>query len=111
MKIAFLIIALLFSKTSVAEIAPSETIWCTYLKAGCLTEREKKEIREECRKFYFSKATYQKYLREAYEYHDPKNFIGLTNWEAGGYESAQDYALKSMRSLYLMCVKGRGFTR
>ena len=111
MKIAFLVVTLLFSQTLVADIAPSETIWCTHLKVGCLTESEKKEIRNECRKSYFNNATYQEYLREAYEYYDTKNFIGLTTWGALGYESARDYALKHMRTSYLMCVKRRGFSR
>ena len=111
MKIAFLVIALLFSQTLVADVAPSETIWCTYLKAGCLTESEKKKIRNGCRKFHFSNASYQQYLREAYEYYDTKNYLGLTTWAAGGYESARDYALQRMRYSYLMCVKARGFSQ
>ncbi len=77
--------------------------------AGC-AQKSAIDSREECREFYFNNATYQKYLREAYEYVDTKNFIGLTRWEALGYDSAKEYALKSMRSLYLVCVNRGGLS-
>jgi hypothetical protein len=91
-----------------SPISQADTVFCKYLNVGCLTELEKQKVKDECRKETFQKSTYTKYLRKAYEYHDRKNFIGLTTWEAQGFESAHAYAIGYLRTEYHACLDVNG---
>ena len=77
----------------------ADTIWCTTLKVGCLSNEEKiKKFeleQEKCKKLAYS--SYRAGLQEA--------TADATVWQYAGKESAQDYARMREDLMMSICMK------